>query len=36
MLTQLLLGLDAYLKDNPKAADRDQIQQTRAKVASQK
>ena len=28
--------LDAYLKDNPKAADRDQVQQTRAKVAAQK
>lgn len=28
--------LDLYLKDNPKAPDRDQIQQTRARVASRK
>jgi tetratricopeptide (TPR) repeat protein len=28
--------LDTYLKDNPKASDRDQVQQTRAKVAAQK
>jgi len=28
--------LDLYLKENPRAADRDQIQQTRAKVAARK
>jgi tetratricopeptide (TPR) repeat protein len=33
---QALEYLDAYLKDNPKTADREQIQQTRAKVAAQK
>jgi tetratricopeptide (TPR) repeat protein len=33
---QALEYLDAYLKDNPKAADHEQVQQTRAKVAAQK
>lgn len=33
---QALQFLDAYLKDNPKASDREQIQLTRAKVAAQK
>jgi len=34
--TEALECLDAYLRDNPKAADRDQIAQTRAKVAARK
>lgn len=33
---QALNYLDAYLRDNPKAADRDQVQQTRDKVAARK
>jgi len=34
--TQALEYLDLYLKENPKAADREQIQQTRAQVATRK
>ena len=33
---QALQFLDSYLKDNPKAPDREQVQQTRVKVAAQK
>jgi hypothetical protein len=33
---QALGYLDAYLRENPKAADRDQVSQTRDKVAARK
>ena len=33
---QALDYLDLYLKENPAAADRDQVLQTRAKVAARK
>ena len=33
---QALDYLDAYLRDNPKAADRNQVSQTRDKVAARK